>query len=179
MRYQFGDVVLVPFPFTDQSTTKQRPGVIVLSAAYHDARRDLILMAVTSQVRGAGVFGELVVQDWQAAKLLKPSAVKPVLATLEQTLVIKTLGRLSAPDQQRLRESIATALRVTPPRRFFILAASCSWVRFGPRSKREAILPRSKNDTDTRERGALCARAARASTDAAPAAPYRVRDSAP
>ncbi|HLF11766.1 MAG TPA: type II toxin-antitoxin system PemK/MazF family toxin [Gammaproteobacteria bacterium] len=68
MRYQFGDVVLVPFPFTDQSTTKQRPGVIVSSAGYHDARRDLILMAVASQVRGAGAFGELVVQDWQAAK---------------------------------------------------------------------------------------------------------------
>jgi hypothetical protein len=29
MRYQFGDVVLVPFPFTDQSTTKRRPGVVV------------------------------------------------------------------------------------------------------------------------------------------------------
>jgi hypothetical protein len=77
MRYQFGDVVLVPFPFTDQSTAKQRPGVIVSSAAYHDARRDLILMAVTSQVRGAGAFGELVVRDWQTAKLLKPSASSP------------------------------------------------------------------------------------------------------
>jgi mRNA interferase MazF len=65
-------------------------------------------MAVTSQVRGAGAFGELVVQDWQTAKLLKPSAIKPVLATLEQTLVIKSLGRLSACDQQRLRETIAT-----------------------------------------------------------------------
>jgi mRNA interferase MazF len=65
-------------------------------------------MAVTSQIRGAGAFGEFVVQDWQAAKLIRPSAIKPVLATLEQTLVIKTLGRLSARDQQRLRETIAT-----------------------------------------------------------------------
>lgn len=107
MPYQFGDVVLVPFPFTDQSTTKQRPGVIVSSATYHVARPDLILMAVTSQVRGTGAFGELIVQDWQAAKLLKPSAIKPVLATLEQTLVIRTLGRLSAADQQCLRAMIA------------------------------------------------------------------------
>ncbi len=65
-------------------------------------------MAVTSQIRSAGAFGEIVVQDWQAAKLLKPSAIKPVLATLEQSLVIKTLGRLSPRDQQHLRETIAT-----------------------------------------------------------------------
>jgi mRNA-degrading endonuclease toxin of MazEF toxin-antitoxin module len=36
--YEFGDVVLVPFPFTDQSTTKQRPAVIISSAAYQRER---------------------------------------------------------------------------------------------------------------------------------------------
>jgi mRNA interferase MazF len=106
MTYQFGDVVLVPFPFTDQSATKQRPGVIVSSAAYNRVRRDLILMAITSQVRGSGTYGEVIVQDWQAAKLLKPSAIKPVLATLEQALVIKALGKLSQRDSQALREMI-------------------------------------------------------------------------
>ena len=32
--YDFGDVILVPFPFTDQSTSKRRPGVVVSSDAY-------------------------------------------------------------------------------------------------------------------------------------------------
>jgi mRNA interferase MazF len=107
MDYQFGDVVLVPFPFTDQSAAKQRPGVIVSNAAYHRARRDVILMAITSQVRGSGAFGEVIVQEWQVAKLLKPSAIKPVIATLEQALVIKTLGQLSPRDQAALKEAIA------------------------------------------------------------------------
>lgn len=107
MAFQFGDIVLVPFPFTDQSATKQRPGVIVSSAAYHRERRDVILMAVTSQVRGSDTFGEVIVQDWQAAKLLKPSAIKPVIATLEQALIIKTLGRLSQRDGHALKEAIA------------------------------------------------------------------------
>lgn len=106
MAYQFGDVVLVPFPFTDQSATKQRPGVVVSSLAYHRARRDLILMPITSQVHGSGEFGEVVIEDWKGAGLLKPSAVKPVLATFEQPLVRKTLGHLCTADQQRLRESI-------------------------------------------------------------------------
>jgi mRNA interferase MazF len=110
MAYQFGDIVLVPFPFTDQSATKQRPGVIVSSSAYQRARRDLVLMAVTSQLRGSGAFGEVLVQDWQAAKLLKPSAVKPVLATLDQSLILKTLGKLSPRDRQALKEALTQIL---------------------------------------------------------------------
>jgi mRNA interferase MazF len=106
MTYQFGDVVLVHFPFTDQSTTKQRPGVTISKAAYHRVRRELILMAITSQVRGSGTYGEVVLQDWEAAKLLKPSAIKPVVATLEHALVTKTLGKLSQRDARALRETL-------------------------------------------------------------------------
>ncbi len=47
MANSFGDVVLVPFPFTDQSGTKKRPAVVVSSSAYNSARRDLIIMAIT------------------------------------------------------------------------------------------------------------------------------------
>ncbi len=49
-RFEFGDVVLVPFPFTDQSTTKKRPAIIVSSQHYNAQRPDLIVMAVTSQL---------------------------------------------------------------------------------------------------------------------------------
>ncbi len=37
---RFGDVVLVPFPFTDQSAVKRRPAAIVSSGAYNATRRD-------------------------------------------------------------------------------------------------------------------------------------------
>jgi len=99
---EFGTIILVPFPFTDQSTAKQRPAIVVSSTAYHRARRDLILMPVTSQL-SLNSFGDLLVQDWQAARLLKPSAIKPLLATFERRLVIKALGSLSSRDQAALR----------------------------------------------------------------------------
>jgi len=56
--YNFGDVILVPFPFTDHNQSKQRPAVVVSSAGYHAERPDLILMAITSQVRSPPAFGE-------------------------------------------------------------------------------------------------------------------------
>ena len=105
--YSFGDIVLVSFPFTDQSAAKQRPAVVVSSEAYHRSRPDLIIMAVTSQLRPTQGVGDVQLKDWQAAGLLKPSAIKPVIATIELTLVIKRLGRLKEDDQQKLRTAIA------------------------------------------------------------------------
>ncbi len=108
--YEFGDVVLVPFPFTDQSTTKQRPAVVVSSTRYHAERPDLILMAVTSMQRESPPVGELSVRGWQAAGLLKPSAIKPILTTIEKRLVRKRLGMLIDDDRAGLRQALALIL---------------------------------------------------------------------
>ena len=107
---EFGDVVLVPFPFTDQTATKKRPAVVVSSDAYHRDRPDVILMAVTSQVRPAAGVGEVAVQRWKEAGLLKPSVLKPLLATIEKRLVIRKLGRLEAPDREALLRGLQTIL---------------------------------------------------------------------
>ncbi|MFN9676021.1 MAG: type II toxin-antitoxin system PemK/MazF family toxin [Betaproteobacteria bacterium] len=106
MRYAFGDVILVPFPFTDQSTTKQRPAVVISSSSYNSQRPDLILLAITSQVRATLSFGEALVANLQTAGLIKPSVFKPLVTTIEQSLVIKRLGRLSTNDTALLRAGI-------------------------------------------------------------------------
>lgn len=49
--FEFGDVVLVPFPFTSQTISKKRPALIVSSHTYNVSRPDVVLMAVTSQLR--------------------------------------------------------------------------------------------------------------------------------
>jgi mRNA interferase MazF len=110
MTYAFGDVALVPFPFTDQSGAKKRPAVIVSSSGYHAGRRDLVIMAITSQVRQPLGFGEAPVTDWQAAGLIKPSVLKPVFTTNEQGLVLRTMGKLSVADLRTLRETISQAI---------------------------------------------------------------------
>lgn len=110
MLFEFGDIVLVPFPFTSQTASKKRPAVVVSSRAYNTAKPDLILMAITSQIRASAVLGEVWLQDWKAAGLLKPSAIKPVFATLEQSLVIRRLGVLTPADREALLNAIAQTL---------------------------------------------------------------------
>lgn len=108
--YSFGDVVLVPFPFTDQSTTKKRPAVVVSSADYNRTRPDLILMAITGHVPGYPRIGEVVVSDWHSAGLLKASSIKPILTTVEKTLIIRTLGKLSQADLAALQGAMRIIL---------------------------------------------------------------------
>ncbi len=110
MPLSFGDVVLVPFPFTDQSGAKKRPAVIVSGSGYNANRRDLVIMAITGQVRTPLGFGEAHVADWQPAGLIKPSVFKPVFTTIEQGLVVRALGALSANDLRALRETIAQVI---------------------------------------------------------------------
>lgn len=56
--FEFGDIVLVPFPFTNQIASKQRLAVVVSGRIYNLARPDLVMMAVTSQLRPAEGLGE-------------------------------------------------------------------------------------------------------------------------
>lgn len=102
--YDFGDIVLVPFPFTDQSTIKKRPAVVVSSSTYNRQRLDIILMAVTSQLRSARYYGDTLVDQWTKAGLLKPSVIKPICTTVEKGLVLKKLGRLVNDDKVALSD---------------------------------------------------------------------------
>ncbi len=110
MTLRFGDVIVVPFPFTDQTTIKRRPAVVISSDRYNLERPDLILMAITSQLRPTATVGEVAVVQWQAAGLLKPSVIKPLITTIEAGLVIRQLGALVADDQKSLRQALAAVI---------------------------------------------------------------------
>jgi mRNA interferase MazF len=108
--YSFGDVVLVPFPFTDQTEAKKRPGVIVSSDEYNQSRPDVILMAITGHLSDYPRIGEVVVVDWKEAGLIKASTIKPILTTLEKSLIIRRLGKLRQRDVAALQATLRKIL---------------------------------------------------------------------
>ena len=110
MIYNFGDILLVPFPFTDQTSTKKRPTVIVSSDRYNSQKPDLIIVAITSQFNASVSFGEMIITDWKSAGLLKPSVIKPVITTIEKSLVVRKLGKLQKSDRDKLKEIIQLIL---------------------------------------------------------------------
>ena len=72
-----------------------RPAVVVSSAPYRAAKPDLIIMALTSQAHQQVSATEGFVADWQGAGLIKPSVIKPVIVTIERSMVIKKLGKFN------------------------------------------------------------------------------------
>jgi mRNA interferase MazF len=108
--YEFGDVVLIAFPFTDQTTAKKRPAVVVSSIAYQRSRPNLVLMAVTSRIKPTPGFSDVMIEHWEAAGLIKPSVIKPVFTTVEKSLVIRKMGTLHHGDQETLKKAIMAIL---------------------------------------------------------------------
>ena len=61
-RYKRGDVVLVPFPFTDLSSSKRRPALVISPDALNDQMEDVVVAALTWAIREeklAGILGEV------------------------------------------------------------------------------------------------------------------------
>jgi mRNA interferase MazF len=106
--YHRGDVVLLPFPFTDLSATRTRPAVVVSVPEFTQAAGDFMVAMITS-VRHTTVY-DYELQDWQAARLLRPSWVRAKLATLDPALVRHQPGRLSERDLSEVEQRLRAAL---------------------------------------------------------------------
>src|SRR2546426_273556 len=97
--YKRGDVVLVPFPFTDLTGAKQRPALVVSADVFNSTRDDVLVVAITSQVPAKVAADELIIPASELAACGLPKASIPKLTklvTLHRQLVIKRVGTLPA-----------------------------------------------------------------------------------
>ncbi len=108
--YRKGDVVLVPFNFTDHSGTKRRPAIIVSGDDYNTHTPDVIVASITSNLAAIAHPGDYRLADWQVAGLLKPSLAQAKLATIESTLLGRKLGTLSVTDLAAFEQGLRDAL---------------------------------------------------------------------
>ena len=91
------DVVLLPIPFTDLSSRKVRPAVVI---GRHGV--DLFLVPISSQLANT----DFPIREWRTAGLNVPCGIKGQIATVEERLVVKIVGKLSASDAQALQERL-------------------------------------------------------------------------
>jgi mRNA interferase MazF len=62
IHYKQWDIVLVPFPFTDLSTTKKRPGLIISPNEYNKSN-DIIIAFITSNLLSESKYGDFIIKN--------------------------------------------------------------------------------------------------------------------
>ena len=100
--YNRGAVVLLPFPFSDQSAVKLRPAIVVHPPYPSE---DLIIVAVSS-ASGSLRPGECALKHWREAGLLHPSFLKRAVATVSSGLVRRQLGEFHPEDIAQLESAL-------------------------------------------------------------------------
>ena len=106
-----GDVVLVGFVFSDESGKKMRPAVVVSTRAYHRARQELVIAAITSRL-DRNLYGDHPLSDWRSAGLICPSLVAAIYRTVKQTMVERKLGAVTRRDLGGIDLALRRALGI-------------------------------------------------------------------
>ena len=110
MTFESLDVVVVPFPFTDQSAAKRRPALIVSSASFNKTHEQSTLAMITSA--GSDWPSDVTIQDWREAGLTVPCKVRFKLFTLDSTLIVRKIGTLSKRDGQAVKNALSRSLAI-------------------------------------------------------------------
>ena len=105
MNYSKGEVVLLPIPFSNLESAKVRPAVVI---GQFSTTEDLIVVPITSKL----VNTDFVLKAWKEAGLNIPSGIKGHIATIENRLVRKRVGNLTAPDLAALEQHLAAWLNL-------------------------------------------------------------------
>ncbi len=108
--YHRGDVVLVPFDFTNRSGSKWRPAVVISNERYNSGTPDVLIASITGNLNAIPHPGDQAIKEWQAAGLLKPSLAQTKLATIEASVIGRKLGSLSKADLSALDDGLREAL---------------------------------------------------------------------
>jgi mRNA interferase MazF len=100
--YSKNEVVLVRYPFSDLTSAKVRPAVVI--NAPH-VSQDVLITPLTSRTSDL-LAGEFVLTEWGQAGLNVASAVKRGVFTIQELLVVKRVGTLEATDAANLEKSL-------------------------------------------------------------------------
>ncbi|MCK9208859.1 MAG: type II toxin-antitoxin system PemK/MazF family toxin [Salinivirgaceae bacterium] len=101
-KLNFGDIVLLKFPYTDVKTFKRRPALIIND--FNDD--DIVVCRITSQIYKTK--NDIYIDDWEKSGLKLPSVIRVhKIATLEKNMVELIMGQIDNPTKEKVRKIIS------------------------------------------------------------------------
>lgn len=123
MTFEAFDVVVVPFPFTDQTTTKRRPALVLSDASNFNMQVGQSVLAMITSARNSSWPLDVEIKDLDSAGLPADSIVRMKLFTLDDRLVIRKAGVLSSVDEIAVSDALGRLLKLVTARGRFPITA--------------------------------------------------------
>lgn len=102
-----GDVVILPFPFSDLTASKKRPALVIAPVQTHN---DVILCMITSKTARDSSAISLAASDFASGSLPHESNIRPNrLFTADAAIILRTAGKLSA---TKVDEVVSAIVRI-------------------------------------------------------------------
>jgi mRNA interferase MazF len=101
-KLNFGDIILLKFPFTYSKTNKRRPALIIND--FDDG--DVIVCRITSQIYKTN--NDIFIDDWKKSGLKLPSVIRVhKIATLDKEIVEIVMGKIDNQLKEKVRSVIS------------------------------------------------------------------------
>ena len=111
MTFDAGDVVVVPFPFTDRVAAKRRPALVLSQdESFGAAGHGVMAMIISARHSRWPLDVEIV--DRQSAGLTVPCLVRMKLFTLDHRFVERRMGRLGSADRANVTKALSALLTI-------------------------------------------------------------------
>jgi len=104
------DLLLVPFPFSDQSGNKVRPVMVVSNRAFNEHSEDLLVVGITSNISRGKYTISLSSTDLEEGQLYSKCCIKAEnILKIEKSMVVKKIGKAK---KEKLESTIKTINKI-------------------------------------------------------------------
>jgi mRNA interferase MazF len=109
-----GDIVLIKFPFSDLSSTKFRPALVISADTYTENGMDAIFMLITSKIdnpQKTDILIDIGDSEFAITGLKKSSLIRAdKIAVLTKTLATRKLGEIGSNTLKKVEKILADVL---------------------------------------------------------------------
>jgi len=105
--YRQGEILIIPVPFTDLTSLKKRPVLVLSKSSYNSMVDDVIVAAITSNVDNKPYIVPLTNKDLTSGTLAVDSCIRTdKIYTLSQSIIIKSFGKVKTDIIDAVKDKI-------------------------------------------------------------------------
>lgn len=104
-------MVVVPFPFTDQAQTKKRPAIVLSETQHQSDSKHVTLLMITSG-KNSEWSSDYLIEHLKTTGLHTESIVRQKIFTIDERLIIKSIGHIHQKDRDEILKKIQHHLAV-------------------------------------------------------------------